>query len=120
MARVLLDHVQVGSADFPGALRVAAVARHDIIRLLSGHGSACVLCSCSDPRRLAAASASSSVLHSWPVWSASYGKGMSVLAAWMRNHQRSTSVMCCTRPGWDRRDGGTARSFSWPAVRPAH
>jgi hypothetical protein len=30
---------------------------------------------------------------------------MPVSAAWMRNHQRSTSVMCRTRPSGDSREG---------------
>src|SRR6266699_1037989 len=43
VARILLDHVQVDPADVPGALWVVPVAGHDVIKLLSGHGSAGVL-----------------------------------------------------------------------------
>src|SRR5215510_8366801 len=43
VACVLLDHVQVDPANVEGALWVVAVAGHDIIKLLSGHGGACVL-----------------------------------------------------------------------------
>jgi hypothetical protein len=43
VARVLLDHVHIDPADVAGALRVVAVAGHDIIKLPAGHGGACVL-----------------------------------------------------------------------------
>src|SRR6266568_2285036 len=38
----------------------------------------------------------------------------------MRNHHRSTSVMCRTRPSRDSLEGATARRLSWSAVSPAH
>ena len=37
----------------------------------------------------------------------------------LRLRATATSVRCRTRPSRDSRDGGTGRSFSWPAVRPA-
>jgi putative ABC transport system ATP-binding protein len=43
VARILLYHVQVDPADVPGAFRVVPVAGHDVIKLLSGHGSTGVL-----------------------------------------------------------------------------
>ena len=38
--RVFPDHVQVDPADVAGAPGVVAVAGHDIIKLLAGHGGA--------------------------------------------------------------------------------
>src|SRR6516165_10002808 len=45
---------------------------------------------------------------------------MSLSVACTRNHHRSTSVMCRTRPSSVRPDGGTACSLSCSAVRPEH
>jgi len=84
---------------------VVAVAGHDIIKPPAGRGGARVRCLPLERLDIGGRVRVIERLEVLAAWSGSYGNAMPVSAGWMRNHQRSTSVMCRTRPSGDSREG---------------